>query len=214
MLLGRVTAPGSVPVGRDGAVFLDRDGVINRRRSGHVTCWSDFSFMPGALRALRLLAAAGAHVVVVTNQSAVGRGLLTAEGLAAIHARMARVAARAGGEIAAVYACPHTPEAGCGCRKPGIGLLSRAAGDRGIDLRGSVLIGDSPSDVEAARAAGCRPIAVADALPLPVEIPCAPDLLHAVALLANPGGVMGPERERRRADRAGGGVWVRERGPA
>ena len=167
------------------AVFLDRDGVINARRSDHVKSWSEFRFVPGSLRALRLLADMGERIVVVTNQSVVDRGLLTAEGLASIHARMTQAVRRAGGRIDAVYACPHVPEARCSCRKPGAGLLLRAGDELGIDLGRSVLIGDSPCDVEAARAARCRPILVdGGGAPVPdPRVPRVSDLLHAVALL-------------------------------
>ncbi|HSR25601.1 MAG TPA: HAD-IIIA family hydrolase [Candidatus Eisenbacteria bacterium] len=167
------------------AVFLDRDGVINARRPDHVKSWSEFRFVPGSLRALRLLAGMGERIVVVTNQSAVGRGLLTADGLASIHARMTQAVRTAGGRIDAVYACPHVPEARCSCRKPGAGLLLRAGDELGIDLGRSVLVGDSPCDVEAARAARCRPILVdGGGAPAPdPRVPRVPDLLHAVALL-------------------------------
>jgi D-glycero-D-manno-heptose 1,7-bisphosphate phosphatase len=167
------------------AVFLDRDGVINARRPDHVKTWSEFRFLPGSLRALRLLAGMGERVVVVTNQSAVGRGLLTPEALASIHARMTLAVGGAGGRIDAVYSCPHVPEGRCRCRKPGIGLLLRAGEALGIDLDRSVLIGDSPCDVEAALAAGCRPILVGGGQPGAAgpDVACAQSLLDAVALV-------------------------------
>jgi len=169
----------------DRAVFLDRDGVINVRRPDHVKSWAEFRFAPGSLCALRRLATMGERVVVITNQAAVGRGLLTAAGLASIHALMTDVVAAAGGRIDRVYACPHRPDWGCGCRKPGIDLLLLAATELDIDLRRSVLVGDSATDVLAALAAGCQPVFVGepDGDVLLRGVPSAPDLLSAVPLI-------------------------------
>jgi len=167
------------------AIFLDRDGVINVRRADHVKSWSEFEFTPDSLLALRELADMGERAVVVTNQSAVGRGLLSAEDLALIHTRMADAVTAAGGRIHRVYACPHVSAAGCGCRKPGIQLLVRAAQELGVELHDSVLVGDSPSDVEAALAAGCQPILVGEGgwRGLACHVPRARNLLDAVSLI-------------------------------
>lgn len=169
----------------DPAVLLDRDGVINVRRPDHVKSWAAFRFAPGSLCALGRLATMGERVVVITNQSAVGRGLLTAAGLASIHVLMTHVVARAGGRIDRVYACPHRPDSGCGCRKPAIGLLLLAAAELDIDLRRSVLVGDSATDVQAALAAGCQPIFVGEPEGdlLLRGVPSAPDLLSALPLV-------------------------------
>jgi D-glycero-D-manno-heptose 1,7-bisphosphate phosphatase len=139
-----------------GALLLDRDGVINRRRSGHVKSWAEFDFLPGVLPALRELERRRVRVVVITNQSVVGRGLITAAALDAIHLRMVDEVASAGGRIEAVLACLHHPEDGCACRKPGTGLFERASRDLGVSIPDSVMIGDSLTDVEAALAAGCK----------------------------------------------------------
>ncbi|HEX6508438.1 MAG TPA: HAD-IIIA family hydrolase [Chloroflexota bacterium] len=148
---------------RDGAaVFLDRDGVINRRRVDHVKSWSEFEFLPGTLEALAALRRAGARVVVVTNQAVVGRGVVREEDLAFIHTRMAEAVAMAGGWIERTYVCVHTPDAGCPCRKPGTALLEQARAELGIKLELSLLVGDAPTDVEAARAAGCVPVLMAE----------------------------------------------------
>jgi D-glycero-D-manno-heptose 1,7-bisphosphate phosphatase len=165
------------------AVFLDRDGVINRRRPDHVKCWDEFEFLPGVLEALAELRALGTPVVVITNQSAVGRGLLTAQGLREIHARMLRAIDAAGGHVSAVYACLHAPDDGCACRKPRPALFQRARVDLGIDLSASIMVGDSPTDVQAARAAGCRPIFVNDGgFPLDADVLGVNDLAEAVML--------------------------------
>jgi D-glycero-D-manno-heptose 1,7-bisphosphate phosphatase len=142
-------------------VFLDRDGVINRRRLDHVRSWQEFEFLPGTLVGLAALRLLGARVIVVTNQAAVGRGLLSVTRLEGIHDEMRRAVQAAGGAIEAIYACLHRPDAGCGCRKPAAGLLLAAASDLGLSLKGSIMVGDSISDVEAARAAGCLPVLIA-----------------------------------------------------
>src|SRR5438094_10595507 len=91
------------------AVFLDRDGVINRRRPDHVKAWEEFEFLPGVLAALASLRSMNTPVVVVTNQGAVGRGLLSAEALGRIHTRMLQAIRAAGGHVEAIYACLHAP---------------------------------------------------------------------------------------------------------
>ena len=142
------------------AVLLDRDGVINRNRLDYVTRPEEFRFLPGAIEALAGLAASPFRVVVVTNQSAVGRGRMNAEMLAGIHDRMLERVHAAGGRIDAIYACPHLPEDSCPCRKPAPGLLQQAARDLSFDLEASFFIGDAVSDVHAAMAVGCQPILV------------------------------------------------------
>lgn len=144
------------------AVFLDRDGVINRRRPDHVKRWDEFEFLPGVLEALAELRTLDATVLIVTNQSVVGRGLITVEALRAIHQRMLREIEAAGGHVSAIYACLHAPADGCACRKPKPQLLQRAAADFGLDLSASIMVGDSPTDVAAARAAGVRPVLIQD----------------------------------------------------
>lgn len=142
------------------AVFLDRDGVLNENRADYVLTWEQVTFLPGVFEALRRLAASSYAVVVVTNQSAVGRGLLRVDTLDAIHRGLVEAIHAAGGRVDAVYACPHAPAAACTCRKPRPGLLLQAAADLNLDLRHSWLIGDAVSDLEAAAAVGSRPLLV------------------------------------------------------
>lgn len=142
------------------ALFLDRDGVLNENRADYVRTWQQVEFLPGVFQAMQRLAASPFVIVVVTNQSAVGRGLMTAEGLAVINGGIVQQVQQAGGRIDAVYACPHRPDEGCPCRKPRPGMLLQAAQDLGIDLARSFLVGDAISDREAATAAGCRPLMV------------------------------------------------------
>lgn len=144
------------------AVFVDRDGVINALEPGkrYVTSWEEFHFIPRALEALAALCRMGARVVVVTNQSCIGRGLVSRRTVRLIHASMEEAVERAGGRIEAVYVCPHQPEDGCGCRKPRPGLFYAAQQDLGIDLARSVVIGDDSTDMEAARRIGARGVLV------------------------------------------------------
>jgi D-glycero-D-manno-heptose 1,7-bisphosphate phosphatase len=142
------------------AVFLDRDGVINAYRSNYVKRWSEVSFLPGSLAALRRLSATCCRIVVVTNQSAVGRGIMTLDEVSEINRRLVDVITAQGGRIDRIYICPHRPEAGCTCRKPRPGMLLAAAAEMNLDLGSSYLVGDARSDVEAARAAGVRGIIV------------------------------------------------------
>jgi D-glycero-D-manno-heptose 1,7-bisphosphate phosphatase len=143
------------------AIFLDRDGVINHNRPDHVKCWSEFAFLPGALPALRRLAALQRPVVVVSNQACIGRGLVSQETIEEIHARMRRAITVAGGRIDGIFYCPHRPDDGCDCRKPRPGLLLQAAGRLDLDLARSYLVGDAVTDIMAARSVGCRPVLVA-----------------------------------------------------
>ncbi len=142
------------------AVFLDRDGVINLNRDDHVTSQAEFQFLPGALQAMAALARSSLQVVVVTNQSAVGLGRMTAGELLEIHSWMLERVRSTGGRIDAIYACPHLPEEDCLCRKPRPGLLHQAARELDLDLGRSFMIGDAASDVQVGLAAGCQPILV------------------------------------------------------
>lgn len=146
------------------AIFIDRDGVINRNRDDYVKNWGEFVFLPGVFNALRHLSATDFWIVVVTNQAAVGRGLISRGSLDALHARMLGEIRRNGGRIDAVLCCPHRPDEGCVCRKPRPGLLHEAARLFDLDLRASYVIGDSDSDVLAAIQAGAQPWLVSSGL--------------------------------------------------
>jgi histidinol-phosphate phosphatase family protein len=139
-------------------LLLDRDGVLNRRPAPgrYVRSWSEFAWVPGALDALRLLKAAGWRVIVITNQAGIARGELTQADLDEIHARLVAEARAAGGDIDAIYCCPHDWNEGCACRKPRPGLLFRAQRDHHLDLTRTPFIGDDERDAQAAEAAGCR----------------------------------------------------------
>lgn len=140
------------------AIFLDRDGVINRRvvDGGYVRSWAEFEFLPGAIPALAELSRQGAQLIVVTNQRGVARGILARAALDDIHQRMTAVLARNGVHLGGIYVCPH--EVGtCACRKPAPGLFRQAQRDYpSLDLSASDIVGDSLSDLQAGRALGMR----------------------------------------------------------
>lgn len=140
------------------AVFLDRDGVINRKApEGEYIChWGEFAFLPGVFEAIARLHDAGYLVFVFTNQRGVALRRMTLEALETIHQRMCDALAAAGAPIEAVFVCPHGLDDGCPCRKPKPGMLLEARARYGVDLTRSIVIGDSQSDLEAGRAVGAR----------------------------------------------------------
>ncbi len=142
------------------AAFLDRDGVINVDHA-YVCRFEDFEFIDGVLEAARLLADAGFDLIIVTNQSGIGRGYYTEEDFLALDRQVREVFKKAGAPLAGVYFCPHHPKEAlpawrcvCNCRKPAPGMILKAAQDLSIDLSRSVMFGDKPSDMQAAAAAG------------------------------------------------------------
>jgi D-glycero-D-manno-heptose 1,7-bisphosphate phosphatase len=139
-----------------GAVFLDRDGVINVDRRDYVKSWAEFKFLPQVFEALKVLRKNNLRVVVVSNQSAIGRGLMSMSTLREIHKKMLRAIEKRGGRIEAIYFCPHRPDEKCNCRKPKPGLVLKAKKDLKIDLSQSYLVGDSRKDVELARSVKVR----------------------------------------------------------
>lgn len=141
-------------------VMIDRDGVVNEDSADYIKSPVEWQPIPGSLEAIASLTRAGYRVVVLTNQSGVGRGLFDEETLAAIHRLMLNAVREAGGEIVGVYYCPHRPDANCECRKPRPGLFRRVERDLGVSARGAPYIGDKISDVDAAEAVGARPILV------------------------------------------------------
>jgi D-glycero-D-manno-heptose 1,7-bisphosphate phosphatase len=143
------------------AVFLDRDGVINRRLPGdYVRSWEQFRFLRGVRSGLRLLREAGFLLIVFTNQRGIALGLMTEDDLAAIHRRMQAELERAGAPLDAIYHCPHDRDAGCACRKPRPGMLAQAIERFSVDPARSWVVGDTPADLEAGRAVGIPGILV------------------------------------------------------
>lgn len=137
------------------AFFLDRDGVINVDH-GYVSKIEDFQFVDGLFPVLRALAAKGYALIVVTNQSGIGRGYYTEEDFQRVTRWMQQCLADEKIELAGVYSCPHSPESDCDCRKPAPGMFLQAIREHGIDPENSWMIGDKPSDMTAAAAAGIR----------------------------------------------------------
>lgn len=138
-------------------VILGRDGILNVFREDHVKEAIEWEPLPGALEAVARLNHAGWHAVVATNQSGIGRGLLDMASVNAVHQHMARQLLAKGGRLDAVFFCPHSIEERCDCRKPLPGMMRDIALRYGVDLPQVPMVADTLRDLEAARAAGCRP---------------------------------------------------------
>ncbi len=135
-------------------VFIDRDGVINHDSPYYIKSEDEFVFIDGSAEAFGLLEKHGFATVIITNQSVIGRKLVTAEGLERIFEKMRAGIYRAGGMVLDIFFCPHLPEDRCGCRKPEPGLLNMAKDRYSIDMKESFMIGDSSKDLAAAERAG------------------------------------------------------------
>jgi D-glycero-D-manno-heptose 1,7-bisphosphate phosphatase len=160
------------------AIFLDRDGVVIENRADYVRSWEAVTIFPGAIEALVKASASAYKIVLVTNQSAVGRGLLALETAEEINHRLVKYIEAAGGRVDGVYLCPHAPQDQCDCRKPRPGLILQAANELHLDLGRSILIGDALTDLMAAQAAGVGRMALVrsgrgaeqDSLPRPHDL--------------------------------------------
>ncbi len=158
----------------DKVAILDRDGTIVVDR-GYLGDPAGLEFEPGAAEGLNWLYSHGYRLVVITNQSGVGRGYFPAERLDAMNARLKVMVEEAGARLEGIYACPHAPDAGCACRKPALGLMTRAAADLGFDPASAVVLGDKESDIEFGRRAGARTVLIASNGPRP-QFRIQPDL--------------------------------------
>ena len=136
------------------AVFLDRDGVINEKRDDYVKNVNEFVMLTDVAKAIKLLNDRNYLVIIVTNQSAINRGLLSREELSKIHKIMSQELEKNGAHIDAIYYCPHRPDENCLCRKPRTDMLEKAIQEHAISKKLSWLIGDSESDIIAARQVG------------------------------------------------------------
>ena len=173
-------------------VILDRDGVINHDSDQYIKSPDEWQPIPGSLEAIARFTQAGYQVVVATNQSGLGQGLFDMAALNAIHNKMHKAVNQLGGRIDAVFFCPHAQDAGCACRKPLPGMLLEIAERYNLALAGVPAIGDSLRDLQAASAAGARPVLVltgkgkqtlkSGGLPAGTEIH--PDLAAAAIALA------------------------------
>ncbi len=171
-------------------VLLDRDGTINAERY-YLTDPRELELLPLAAVGLRKLAELGLGLIVVTNQSAVGRGLLDEEGLTRIHRQLQGMLAAEGVYLDGIYYCPHLPDAGCACRKPYPGLVLRAAADHNFDPRDCIVVGDKACDLLLGRAIGAATVLVRTGYGLQTEVEStahadavADHLLHAASIVA------------------------------
>lgn len=135
------------------AIFLDRDGVIIENRDAYVQSWADVHIFEQALYGLKRYADADYYFIIVTNQSAVGRGIISLKQAQEINKKLVKEIESFGGRIDAVYMCPHAPDDKCECRKPEPGLILQAIKDFDIDLQDSIMIGDALTDLIAAESA-------------------------------------------------------------
>jgi histidinol-phosphate phosphatase family protein len=142
------------------AIFLDRDGVINRDPGfgDYIKSWKEFQFLPHAIDAIKLLNKNGYEIFVISNQAGVKKGLFSQEDLNDITKNMLEEIKVQGGKIRSVDYCVHLPSEGCDCRKPNIGLIEKAIKGLDIDLKNTYFIGDSKLDVGAGKNAGCKTI--------------------------------------------------------
>ncbi len=142
-------------------LILDRDGVLNREPpTGWITGIEQLAWEDSVLDALAELAAAGVRLSIATNQSCIGRGVVTAEAVEALHAFMRAELRARGVELVGIFVCPHVPEDECACRKPRPGLLEEAVAASGIPRRETAFVGDAARDLEAALVAGVAPVLV------------------------------------------------------
>jgi D-glycero-D-manno-heptose 1,7-bisphosphate phosphatase len=141
-------------------IILDRDGVINYDSAQFIKSPDEWKPLPGSLAAIAQLNQAGYRVVVATNQSGIGRGLFEMDTLNAIHEKMLKALAQAGGRIDAIFICPHTSADNCPCRKPKPGMLHEIALRFSADLTGVPAVGDALRDLQAAAAVGAQPLLV------------------------------------------------------
>lgn len=141
-------------------VILDRDGVINHDSDDDIKSADEWVPIKGSLEAMARLKRAGYQIAVASNQPGLARGNFDLETLDAMHAKMYALLAQRGGSLDGIFFCPHGPDEGCNCRKPKPGLLLQIAGQFGIQLKDTFFVGDSKSDLLAAKTAGAKPVLV------------------------------------------------------
>ena len=168
------------------AVFLDRDGTININDPSHLYRIEDFKFTPYAISALKKLSKSDYKIIIVTNQSGIGRGYYTEEDLEKLHQWMLKELKNKGIRIDKIYHCPHVPEDKCLCRKPNIGMLLRAVKDFNISLNDSWLVGDDEKDIIMGRRANVKTIKLGEKMPESLRLEpnyYAKNLLEAVRII-------------------------------
>ena len=143
-------------------ILLDRDGTLVVDR-GYLDNAAGLEFLPGAAEGLRLLYAQGYRLVVITNQSGIGRGMFPWQSINDMNARLTAMVSEAGARLEGIYVCPHTPQDNCDCRKPNTGLITQAVADLKFDPKNAVVIGDKDSDIECGRRAGAATVLISAA---------------------------------------------------
>jgi D-glycero-D-manno-heptose 1,7-bisphosphate phosphatase len=144
----------------DQYILLDRDGVINIDSDDFIKSPDEWQPISNSLKAIAQLHQANYKIIIITNQSGVGRGLYSDADLTAIHEKMQQLTLAVGGKIEHIYYCPHLPTAECKCRKPSPGMLLQFAHDYQADLTNTYFIGDSLRDLQAGFAAQAKPLLV------------------------------------------------------
>jgi len=174
-------------------IILDRDGVINYDSTDFIKSEDEWIPIPGSLEAISQLSQNGYRIIIVSNQSGISRRKLTIDDLNSIHQKMIMHLAQYGGSIEAIVFCPHGPRQGCDCRKPKPGMLFDIANRLRISLKEVYFVGDSQRDIDAAQAAGAKPVLVRtgngavldDSGCVPVDVPVYNDLAEFVDTLLN-----------------------------
>lgn len=143
-------------------IFLDRDGVINKRppRGEYVRRREEFEFLPGAVEALKLISQKGYRIYLITNQAGIGRGMMSEDDLKSIHQHLEEELKKNKVKISGIYYCPHEMNENCQCRKPKPGLLLQAAKEHNLDLKDTIFIGDDERDFQMGKSVGCKTILV------------------------------------------------------
>lgn len=144
------------------AVFLDRDGIINKKKeNSYITSWDEFIFLPAVFKGLKLLCSSGYNLFIITNQQGIGKKIFTSDELEKIHKNMTNVLSGKGIKICGIYSCPHLESDNCDCRKPATGMIKRVIEEfPAINLKRSYLIGDSINDTEAGYRMGIKTILI------------------------------------------------------
>lgn len=163
-------------------IVLDRDGVINEDSDDYIKSVDEWVPIPGSIEAIAALSKAGYTIAVATNQSGISRRLFDEFDLAAMHQKMCDLVEEEGGQISGVFFCPHGPDEGCECRKPGIGLLKQIESEFGTSVAGAPFVGDSAKDLLAAKLAGCQPVLVLTGKGAATRSECSDGELAGVAM--------------------------------
>ncbi|MBE50891.1 MAG: phosphatase [Flavobacteriales bacterium] len=144
-------------------LFLDRDGVINKKISGYISSYEEFNFIDGVFDSLRILSKKFQRIIIITNQQGIGKGLMTENDLLNLHSQMLDELSKYNVKIDKIYFCPHLENFECNCRKPKPGMIIQAAQEfPDIDFKKSYLLGDSDSDIEAGLSMGIKSIKLSE----------------------------------------------------